>query len=392
MNIAGIFCDCLAKTGGYEIFTYNLFAALAARGHQVTLYLFPRELRRHRKLYARLPFAVRPLAPATHFWLKRAPGVVQAHLRFMQRLRRHEVWQVMGAWPEGLASEGLAGLAPRVMWAYGGDVHACGVRSNPAIDDAVRRILSGMEACVAMTASLAELLTSLGAHPKCVRRIPNGIDAARFAAPQEPARRAKVRAGLGVPEGVPLLLSVGRNVPSKGFDRIPLLAARLREAGANFRWVVVGRGTEALAPAIARAGVGKLVQPHPPIGLGADFDPTRLRLPVDGLLELYRAADCFVLPSRLEGFSGVLLEAMAAGLPVVTTDVPGCGEIFEPSVQGLASPVDDDEAMSSDLLRLLGDARLRRSMGGGGRTYAKAFDWSEIAARYEALYEELARP
>lgn len=397
MNIAGIIFESLAKPGGYEIFTYNLHAALAARGHQVTLYLPGRELRRRRELYARLPFAVRPLVPATHFWLKRCPAVLRAHLGLMQRLRGHDVWQVMGAWPEGLASEGVAGLAPRVMRAYGDDVqlapeYAYGVRRDPARDADVRRIVSGMEACVAMTASLATLLTELGAAPERVRRIPNGIDAARFAAPAGPARRAEVRARLDAPEGLPLVLTVGRHHPKKGFDRIPGLAARLRDAGADFRWVVVGGGTEALLPAIQAAGVAHLVRPHPAVSLGGDFDPTRLQLPVDGLLDLYLAADIFALPSRLEGFSRVILEALAAGLPVATTDAPGCGETFEPGVQGLVSPVDDDPAMAADLLALLGDAPRRRGMGEAARRYAAAFDWTEIAARYEALYEELVRP
>lgn len=393
MKIAGIIFESLAKPGGYEIFTYNLHAALARLGHDVTLYLPAREARKRRALYASMPFVVRPLARGTHFLLKRAPSVLKAHLVREQRRHGFDVWQVMGAWPEGLASEGLGGLAPRVLRSYGEDIQVdesldYGLRRNPVLDRAVRRIVSNMDACVAMTGSLAKIFKELGARPERIHRIPNGVDHARLSAPRD---RKAIRRGLKLTEHVPLILSVGRNHPKKGFSRIPSLAAGLLERGHPFIWLVVGGGTEALTPEIDRLGLAGVVRPHPPLSIGRDFDPGRIRLPVDGLVDLYAAADMFVLPSKLEGFSRVIAEALAAGLPVATTDAPGCGEVL-PEGAGLVSPAGDDEAMIHNIAQLLADQDLRRDMGKAAARAAEAFDWSRVAGQYVDLYQRLVRP
>ncbi len=391
MKIAGIIFESLAKPGGYEIFTYNLHAALAGLGHDVTLYLPSREVANWRSFYRSMPFAVLPLAKGTHFLLKRAPGRLQSHLVREQRRHGYHVWQVMGAWPEGLVSEGLKGLAPRVLRSYGEDIQVdeslgYGLRRDPARDRAVRRIVADMDACVAMTDSLARLFAELGAPAERIVPIPNGVDHERLSRPRD---RAAIRKGLKVSKHIPLLLTVGRNHPKKGFASIPHMAAELLERGHAFIWLVVGGGTETLVPEIDRLGLAGVVRPLPPLSVsGKDFDPGRIQLPVEGLVDLYAAADIFVLPSRLEGFSRVIAEGLAAGLPAVTTDAPGCGEVV-PRGAGLVSPVDDIEAMVHNLGILIADADQRDRMSQTARHAAEAFDWKQVAARYEALYRRL---
>lgn len=390
MKIAGIIFESLAKPGGYEIFTYNLHASLVRLGHEVTLYVPARELRKRGALYASMPFAVRPMIRGTHFFLKRSPAMLQAHLVREQKRHGFDIWQVMGAWPEGLAVQGLQGLAPRVLRSYGEDIQVddslgYGIRRDPQRDKALRRIISSMEACVAMTSSLAEIFAELGAPAERIRRIPNGVDYERLSRLRD---GVAIRRGLGLGSDTPLILTVGRNHKKKGFARIPALAAKLRERGLDFVWLVVGGGTEALQPEIDRLGLTGTVRPHPPLTIGPDFDPGRIRLPVEGLVDLYGVADLFVLPSRLEGFSRVLAEGLAAGLPAVTTDAPGCGEVL-PQGTGLASAVDDEAGMADNLARLLTDTDLRRSMSATARREAKAFDWEAVARQYEALYREL---
>lgn len=149
--------------------------------------------------------------------------------------------------------------------------------------------------------------------------------------------RDEARRALGVGADEKLVLGVGRLAPIKGFD---VLAA----AKVNARVAVIGDGPE-------RDRLGALEL------LGAREDAARL----------LAAADIVVCPSRSEGFPQVPLQAMAAGVPVVGTDVPGLREVVEPDVTGLLVPPEDPAALAAALETLLGDPARRRTLGEGGR-------------------------
>jgi glycosyltransferase involved in cell wall biosynthesis len=101
-------------------------------------------------------------------------------------------------------------------------------------------------------------------------------------------------------------------------------------------------------------------------------------------------ADAFVLPSRAEGISNALLEAMAVGLPVVASDVPGNADVVEHEVNGLLVEVDDPGSLAAALLRLVDEPALRRRLGGEARrTVNTRYSIEHVAQRYVTLYREL---
>ena len=100
--------------------------------------------------------------------------------------------------------------------------------------------------------------------------------------------------------------------------------------------------------------------------------------------------DIFVLPSYREGAPRVLLEAAACGLPVVTTDVPGCRDVVVEGVTGLLVPPRDSQALARAIIKLLQNPELRRQMGRAGRQRVEAnFDVGAVTHKYLALYREL---
>jgi glycosyltransferase involved in cell wall biosynthesis len=102
------------------------------------------------------------------------------------------------------------------------------------------------------------------------------------------------------------------------------------------------------------------------------------------------ARDIFVLPSYREGAPRVLLEAAACGLPVVTTDVPGCRDVVVEGVTGLVTPPRDSQALAGAIMKLLQNPELRRQMGRAGRERVEAeFDMRAITGKYLALYREV---
>jgi glycosyltransferase involved in cell wall biosynthesis len=103
-----------------------------------------------------------------------------------------------------------------------------------------------------------------------------------------------------------------------------------------------------------------------------------------------RGFDVFVLPSRSEGTPRCLMEAMAVGVPVVATDIPGCRDLVEDNVTGLLFPVDDDESLADRLSVMLADSQLRDSVARGARALIKSRYSAEVmASRYAELYAGL---
>jgi glycosyltransferase involved in cell wall biosynthesis len=100
-----------------------------------------------------------------------------------------------------------------------------------------------------------------------------------------------------------------------------------------------------------------------------------------------RAADLFTLPSIVEGMPLVLLQAMACGLPVLATKVPGSVDLVHPGRNGLLAPAKDVPALAEALTSLLANQSLCDQMGKSSREIALAMDWSEIAESYYALYQ-----
>jgi glycosyltransferase involved in cell wall biosynthesis len=102
------------------------------------------------------------------------------------------------------------------------------------------------------------------------------------------------------------------------------------------------------------------------------------------------ALDVFALPSRAEGISNTILEAMASGLPVVATDVGGNAELVAEGETGMLVPAQDPHAMAQALLRYTSDAALRHTHGAAGRSRVERnFSIDNMVERYTRLYQSL---
>ncbi len=202
----------------------------------------------------------------------------------------------------------------------------------------------------------------------------HGIDLGLFSARQTAAP---------VAEHVPLILSVGRLVPKKGHDDLITALALLRARGFAFRCRLVGAGPlqEELQALIARHGLADAVTLEGPM--------THARL-----IALYRQADLFALAPRIaedgdrDGIPNVIAEAMAIGVPVVSTDISGIPELVRTGKTGLVVPPRDPQALADALARLLADPAFAATLASQARDLLeREFDLWTTTRRLHALME-----
>jgi len=190
--------------------------------------------------------------------------------------------------------------------------------------------------------------------------------------------RDTARASLSFTPDTRVVGLVSRLDRNKGFDSLFTALAGLPPTP-PVKLLVVGSGPhEAEIKALAhQAGLAPRVEF---LGLRRDIP------------ELLAAMDVFVLPSLQEGFSNALLEAMAAGLPVVVSDVPGNLEAVEPGLSGLVFPREDHGALAQCLSQVLDQPELATRLGGAARQRVAAhFTVESYGRRLQALYDRLVR-
>lgn len=214
----------------------------------------------------------------------------------------------------------------------------------------------------AMYRNLLQVLPERAAD---IRYLPYGI-----AIPETPRR----------PAAGPLrLVFCGRLDPQKGVGDLPKIAARLEARGDAVTWTIVGDGPD--GPALRREWTAPNVT-----WTGA--------LSHERAVEVVGQHDVLVLPTRAEGFSVALLEAMASGVvPVVSAIETGMGEVVNPST-GCLAPVGDIDGFAAGISGLVGDRpRFERMSAAARETVSARFDIRERSRDYDALYAEiLAQP
>ena len=218
-----------------------------------------------------------------------------------------------------------------------------------------------------------------------VHVVPNGAEHARFAAPD----RAAARARFAIPEDRTVALYVGRIGPEKGLLVLIEALEQIANAGGTPPLLLVaGSGTLGVEAHHAvwetLLGYERLVReraaPLPVRFLG---DVGRQDLPT-----LYRAADIFVCPSVWEEpFGMVVIEAAAAGLPVIASAVGGLPEAVATGQTALLVPPGDPAALAGALQRLHADGDERARLGHAGQAFALRFDWPRLAGEAVRLYQ-----
>jgi glycosyltransferase involved in cell wall biosynthesis len=244
------------------------------------------------------------------------------------------------------------------------------------------RILRTGECFVSISSDITAELVHGGIDVDRIRYIPNSVDIKRFAPVSRRAKEA-LRVRLGLRHVGPIAVFTGRLVSFKGLPLLVRVWQRILDIHPDAQLLLVGGGGADLHN--CEAELRSFAEVH------QLTDSIVFTGDVRNVEEYLQAADLFVFPTEKEAFGISLIEAMACGLPIVSTRAGGLKDIVVDRVNGLTVETGDHQALEGAILRLLADPALANRLGRAGlstvrRTYAR----NVVAARYIDLIEEVA--
>lgn len=309
--------------------------------------------------------------------LKTLDGVLMAlgawpRLRRLKREGRLDLIDAHFAYPDGYAATLLGRWldVPVTVTLRGKEARQVGA---PALRRRITVALLRASRIFTVSDALRREALALGVPAERVRVVGNGVDTGKFT----PLDRDEARRRLGLPPDAHVLVSVGGLVERKGFHRVIECLPALAQDFPDLHYLVVGGSSQEgdmtgeLKRQVAALGLESRVH-----FLGV-LAPRELCVPLS-------AADVFVLATRYEGWANVFLEAMACGLPVVTTRVGGNAEVVRDPKVGLLVPFGEPAALRDALRAALRHAWDRPAI----RAYAQAHAWD---SRVASLVGELGR-
>ena len=219
-----------------------------------------------------------------------------------------------------------------------------------------------------MPQQVADELVGIGVSPQKIVHIPNGVEITA----ENPKNRYEIIDKV-------VVLFVGRLHPQKGVDILLQAFKRAQEAKPEIKWCLKLVGNGYLLDYLQKMSLDLSINQSVEF-LGEVNNPE----------SLYVSSDLFTLPSRSEGISNALLEAMAHGLPCIVTDIPGNNDVIKDRENGFLTASDDFENMANAVVELAGDSNLRRKIGEAAyRSVVENFSLDKITEQYFNLYRNL---
>jgi len=393
MKIAHLVAQFYPYFGGAEICVHNVCQKLTEKSHHAIVITttpgdrkteFPYEVihlwSKFGGLLRRIPFLGR-------FYLHRCLSELQKEYQF-------DLWQVTGGYPLGIYAVDFFKKhnIPCILRCCGEDIQKFkeinyGYRLDPTIDQLAHKKYPEYDGLIALTPTVQHEYNELSIPDKKIRIIPNGADCVKFKkACNDSDVILKLRKKFNVDVSEKLILTTGRYHPKKGFDQIPVIAEKLKSRGLHFRWIIAGGGTDQLNANFSRLPELGIITTEKFIKTDSDL----FNLPPQSLVDLYAAADVYVLPTLIETFGMVLVEAMAAGLPIVTTDAPGVCDVIDDGVTGIKTQVRNSDQITKTIIEVINNKILYNKLSENSKKIAsEIYDWNVVTDQYISFYNKI---
>jgi len=370
--------------GGLQIFVHNIAQRQAEYGHEVSIITHASPKNVNNYLYSIIK-VTRPRG--VKYLYKIYKYLSHKYIIHLQERYQFDIWQVNGGFPYGtmLADFFLAYKIPSVLRCSGDDIQVSdefeyGVRRNNYINNLVINNYYKFNKLIAITKTVKKEYEKINISEDKIELIPNGIDYKRI---KEFKSIFDIRRKHNIPHDAKIILSVGRQHPKKNYNIIPRIIKFLIDNNSNIYWIVIGDGVKSIIGDDIERNIKKHIILIDELNTN---NQSSVEIPTDELVNYYKQADVFAMTSMLETFGIVLIEAMAAGLPVICFDAPGIVDVMSPEC-GFICPYGDIYTFQNKLLGLLfddSDDFSRNSLH-----YSKSFSWDRISMMYLDVYSKI---
>jgi glycosyltransferase involved in cell wall biosynthesis len=314
-----------------------------------------------------------------HFWRKREviEWLAKAQLRYRRLLREndYDLVHAFFGFPAGWLCQRSAKKLPYIVSLRGSDVPGEHARLKlyykllgPRVFKPIWRNAAALVACSeGLKKRALSFLPSVA-----IDVIPNGVDLDRFHPPEIANSQDRVSS-----RSMPLkLLTVGRLSVTKRVEMLVDAAQILHEDGCNVRLTIVGGGgfEQRLEQIVSERNLSDIVE-------------ITGRVEAEKMPRVYRQNDVFVSASMQEGMSNAMLEAMASGLPIVTTRCEGVEELIADN--GIVTEEAEPGQIANAIKTLAGDTNARKKSSVAARKQAEKFSWESVAERYLSYYRNI---
>lgn len=383
MKIAHLIQQLFTDIGGLQVCLHNICQRHAQAGIDVHVFSCDskaKSISTDYKVHNFFNFrAITQLYPITKI-------MIAAYVSRLQKKYKFDLWQIYGGYPYGafLADFFQKSKIPCVLRCSGDDIQinvelGYGVRRNPKVNRIINQNYKKYSAAIAITETVRQEYLKLKVPSERIKMIPNGVDVDRL----EGNFKQDIRKKHGIPSDSTLILSVGRNHPKKGYVLIPDILNRVLNRGIDAYWIIIGRRSSELQGEIkSRSLRDRIILIEEIKSADSDYD-----LPPSELVDYYHGADMFAMTSLLETFGIVLIEAIAAGLPVVCFNAPGIKDVMR-SDCGSICPLNDNDSFADAIYKYAKPGKCK-DLTASLQNYAQHFSWNPIAEKYLELYSEL---
>lgn len=371
--------------GGAEVHVHNISDKFVNLGHEVVIITVKKRI----PFLKRFNYKIEFISKITELLLLYFPyfGKIVLHikLKVLQRKYNFDLWQVTLGAVFSLYSVDFfnANKIPCLLRCAGEDINRMpeigyGYRLNKKFNNLALINYPKFDKLIALTESVKKEYLDMNINEDKISIIPNGVDYSRFInLPMNNNLISKVHNEV-------IILTVGRHHPIKNYDIIPQIANNLVENKVKFKWYIIGKNFETFINKHNNLRDVNIFT------LQIDSDEEEFILPSTKLIQYYKAADLFVFPTLLETFGMVAVEAMAAGLPIITTDAPGIKDVIDNYITGIKVPVNDCEKMTNAIIEVISnDALKRKLIYNSIKKVQKYYDWNIIIESYLFLYTNL---
>ena len=382
----------LPEIGGVEVGLHNIANQLISKGHKPIIITSFKHTLNLKKMKIKLPYKVIAYPPKIFSLFFKYPflgqKILELFYNYIQKKYKFDFWHATFIYPIGISIINFCNVNKinYLIRGVGEDIQIkkeinYGMRLNTKINNQILSWLPKAKNLVAVTDSIKKIYLSLGIKEDNIISIPNGVDIKRIKNFKS-SFNLKKKFHIKVSDFI--FLSVGRYHVKKNFEILIKATKKLCKNKKKFKLLIYGSGINKLSSTVKDNKLEnfiKLIEPQKKSkNTSKDF-----KLPSSEVFSLYKQSNVFLMPSLIESFGIVTVEAMSFGLPVVINNSSGNRDIVRNGKDGYLFNNSENE-LSKIMEEFLDNKILIKKQSRKSLDRSKNFDWSRIVDKYIEIY------